>query len=120
MAAKKKGKKKEGPERTEAQVAGNKRQKLMALMNKINREAGIPALRFADDDPNPYYLRRPCGIMQLDIDMGGGAPAGGLSTVCGPDNAGKSLLLYMFFAMHQRLYSRESYIGYCIPEGGID
>ncbi len=43
-----------------------------------------------------FDLRRPCGIASLDIDTGGGLPAGGLSQVDGPDGciAADSFLRY--------------------------
>jgi intein-like protein with splicing domain/HNH endonuclease len=58
----------------------------LALMNKINKEAKHTVITTADKAHNPYFLRRPSGIMQLDIDTGGGLPAGGLSYLTGPDN----------------------------------
>lgn len=97
-----------------------KRQAIKALMNKLNREAKQEVIRVADDVASTYHLRRPCGIMQLDIDTGGGLPAGAFSTVGGPNQAGKSLLLYKYFAMHQRLYGRESAVALAISEGGLD
>lgn len=51
-----------------------------------------------------FDLRRPTGIPSLDIAIGGGFPAGGLSQIDGPDGVGKNLLLYHTFAQIQRLY----------------
>jgi RecA/RadA recombinase len=53
-------------------------------------------------------LKRPCGILPLDIDCGGGLPAGRLSIISGPDNAGKSFLLVKYLTMHQKLYGASS------------
>jgi len=58
--------------------------------------------------------------MQIDIDTGGGLPAGGLSYISGPDNAGKTMLLFYYFAKHQQLYGQDSVIAYAPTEGSID
>jgi RecA/RadA recombinase len=81
-------------------------------MDKINKGAKYRKMAHSKEVPNPFFLRRPSGIMQLDIDTGGGFPAGGLSYISGPDSAGKTWLLYNLFAMHQRLYGEEASICY--------
>lgn len=93
----------------QAPDAGNKR-RLAALVKKINDEAGYLAIAPADETPTPYLLRRPSGIMQLDLDTGGGIPAGGLVKLTGPENAGKTYLMYLYMAMHQRIYGDRSRI----------
>lgn len=66
--------------------SSERKQMVKALINKINREAKSVVVRIAEEAPSTYYLRRPCGVMQLDIDTGGGLPAGAFSTIAGPDN----------------------------------
>lgn len=73
----------------------------------------------ADQAPNPYLLRRPTGIMELDIDLGGGFPAGGCSIISGPDNAGKTYLMFKAMAMQQRLYGHECRLAFAQAEGGF-
>jgi RecA/RadA recombinase len=97
----------------------SKRADLVALMGQLNEMYGN-VIAFADDVPNTYHLRRPSGIMQLDIDTGGGLPAGGMSYVSGPDQAGKTYLIMLYIAMHQRLYGDDSMIAYAHVEGGFD
>jgi RecA/RadA recombinase len=97
-----------------------KAQKARALMHKMNRQANAPVMCIAEDVPSTYHLRRPSGIMQLDIDTGGGLPAGSFVTVAGPDNAGKSTLLYKYFGMHQRLFGRDSTIAAAFSECQLD
>lgn len=97
-----------------------KKQALRALMNKVNNKAKHTVMAFADDVQNPYFLRRPSGIIQLDIDTGGGIPAGGLSMISGPDNAGKTYVMFKYMAMHQRLYGNDSIIGYAPTEMAPD
>lgn len=95
-------------------VQGNR--EFEAAMNKDGRKRVVSA----DEAPNLYELRRPTGIMSLDIDIGGGFPAGGLSIISGPDNAGKTWLVLRVMAMHQRLYGPSSNLAYTIAEGGFD
>lgn len=105
-------------------TAAQQQARLAALMNKVNLRIcgkdGPPILIPADEASSNSYLRRPTGIMQLDVDLGGGFPAQSLVTIGGPPQAGKSTLLYHTFAQHQRLYGGESYIAMATPEGGID
>lgn len=77
-------------------------------------------LAHANDAPNTYALRRPSGVMQLDIDTGGGIPSGGISMLSGEDNAGKTHLLFKYMAMHQRLYGDDSCIGMACIEQSFD
>lgn len=85
---------------------------------QMNTERRVVAM--ADEAPNVYELRRPTGIMQLDIDIGGGFPAGGLAIVSGPDNAGKTWMILRTMAMHQRLYGQKSCMAFAIAEGAFD
>jgi RecA/RadA recombinase len=97
-----------------------KKKMVLAVMNKINRSAKKQVIRFAEDAPNTFFLRRPTGIMQLDIDLAGGFPAGGFSTISGPDGTAKTTLLYMIFGMQQRLFGKECAIAFASPESAID
>lgn len=104
----------------EAMTVAERKKKLLAIKNKANKDAKRNILVFAEEAPNPYFLRRPTGIMQLDVDLGGGFPAGGVSYISGPDNAGKTWLLYKTFAMHQRIYGPNACIAYAPVEGACD
>lgn len=117
---KKEKEKAEPREATKQFTPAQKKQALRALMNKANAKAKHTVMAFADDVQNPYFLRRPSGILQLDIDTGGGIPAGGLSMISGPDNAGKTFIMFKYFAMHQRLYGNASIIGYAPTEMAPD
>lgn len=83
---------------------------LEARLNKSAQVKGARVLKPIDEAPNTYFLRRPSGIMQLDIDTGGGIPAGGLTYISGPQGGGKSFLFYKYCAMNQRLYGKSSVI----------
>lgn len=101
--------------------AARKRMLIRGLMNQLNdNKEGKKIIAFASDVPNLYALRRPSGHMQLDIDTGGGLPAGGICYIGGPDNVGKTYLMYLYMAMHQRLYGDNSCIGIACAEGAPD
>jgi RecA/RadA recombinase len=94
-----------------------------ALQTKLNRSPEVKGARVMvdiDDAPNTYFLRRPCGIMPLDIHTGGGLPAGGLTYLSGPDGAGKTFLLYKYLAMNQRLYGERSCVALAVSESAPD
>lgn len=91
-----------------------------AHADKVNKAFKGEIVVAAEDAHGKSFLRRPCGIMQLDIDTGGGLPAGSLNTISGPNNAGKSTLLYYYFAEHQRLYGEDSYCALVLSEGNVD
>ena len=91
---------------------------LDAIANDFNEEGHLAVVR-ADQAPNPYIKRRPTGIMELDIDLGGGWPAGGTSFVSGPDNSGKTWLMFQTMAMQQRIYQERSILAMAVTEGGF-
>jgi RecA/RadA recombinase len=91
--------------------------KRRTLIDQINKKfKGWRAIDDVGNVPNPFQLRRPSGIMQLDIDTGGGLPAGGICYLSGPDGAGKTWLLYNYFAMHQKIYGNKASILYAPVE----
>lgn len=97
--------------------------KVAALEAKLNRSAevkGASVCASIDTSPNTYFLRRPSGIPSLDIDTGGGLPAGGLTYLSGPDGAGKTFLLYKYVAMCQRLYGTKACIALGVSEAAPD
>lgn len=97
--------------------------KMAGLEAKLNRKPNVKgASVMADIDmaPNTYFLRRPSGIMPLDIDTGGGLPAGGLTYLSGPDGTGKTFLLNKYVAMNQRLYGEKSAVAIGISEAASD
>lgn len=81
--------------------------KVQLAINKINRDAKHTVVARADQVPYLYHLRRPSGIMQLDLDTGGGLPAGSVCCLSGPDGVGKSDFLYRYLAWQQRIFGEE-------------
>lgn len=93
---------------------------LEARLNKKPETKGGRVMADIDMSANTYFLRRPSGIISLDIHTGGGLPAGGLTYLSGPDGAGKTFLLYKYFAMAQKLYGNSSCIALGCTEAAPD
>jgi RecA/RadA recombinase len=93
-----------------------KDERLRAFANSFNT-ADYNYVVTARDAPNVQFLRRPTGIIELDIDLGGGFPAGGSCFISGPDNSGKTWLVLRTMAMQQRIYGHACRLGYALAEG---
>lgn len=107
-------------EPVKAASSGNPSKHIEALVKKINDRYGYSAIVHANEAVNAYDLRRPSGVMQLDIDLGGGIPAGGVVKLTGPENSGKTHLMYMYLAMHQRIYGHKSAVAIGVTEWSPD
>lgn len=104
-----------------AHTQAEKKKMLQALVNQANKKAkGRKVMATADEVPNTFLLRRPSGLMQLDIDLGGGLPSGAISYISGPDNGGKTMLLWKIFAMQQRIFGNNCILGYAPTESAPD
>ena len=73
-----------------------------------------------EDLSTPYFIRRPTGVIALDIALAGGFPAGGASMISGPYSTGKSYLMWRTFAMGQRIYGGKFIGGLVHVEGAMD
>ena len=82
---------------------------LDALQAKLGGDGVV--LQRGEEIEGRFDLRRPSGIVQLDIACGGGLPAGGLSQIDGLDGIGKNLLLNHYLAKQQRIYKDEANLG---------
>lgn len=100
-------------------TAAEKKKLLAQKAAAINKSFKKTVVATADKVKNPYFLRHPTGIMELDIDLAGGFPPG-VSCISGPDGVGKSHLLYRTMAMHQRIYGEKSAIALAAVEAPID
>lgn len=82
----------------------------MERMNAERRFQGHAQIKAASDMKTPYSLRRPSGILSLDIALGGGCHAGAFIEVQGIRSAGKTYLTYRFAAMVQEIYGEDAKI----------
>ena len=99
------------------------REKAEGLIKKFNTNPhwkGIAQVRMAGSVSVPYHLRRPTGVMSLDLGLGGGWAAGGLSQVYGPGSAGKTHLTFRTAAEVQRNYGDDALIAIACSEIRVD
>lgn len=82
-------------------------ERLRAVVAAINADAGRPVVRVGSDASSSYLLRRPTGIISLDLGLAGGFPAAAPVVLTGPDGAGKDYLLWRTCAEVQRIYGDE-------------
>lgn len=118
-AAAKKGKPKSGKglpatkkARDEAVVPEVSRKKrLEDLITSCNAKhadgRGAPVIMRASDANCSYLLRRPTGVIDLDIALGGGFPASAVSIIVGPEGVGKDHLLWKTCGKTQEIYGDE-------------
>lgn len=122
MAAKKKDEKEERPpvpKEWTGLTAAAKKKLIAQKVAAINKSFKKTVIATADKVANPYFLRHPTGIMDLDIDLAGGLPPG-VTMISGPDGVGKSHLLYRTMAMHQRIFGESAAIALAAVEAPID
>lgn len=93
---------------------------ITALVNKINKNAKKKVIGHADELFNRYLIRRPSGIMHLDVQLRGGLPTAGLSVLAGPEGSGKTFLMYQFMKMNQRIFGDNSAIAIAPVEHPFD
>jgi recombination protein RecA len=94
---------------------------IAALMQSVNKQyKGGAIIRQGSDITNVFMLRRPSGIISLDLRIGGGAPAGGLTQIIGKYSAGKSTLANLIMAEVQRNYGNDFAGAACMTEQRYD
>lgn len=81
-----------------------KKARLSAVTAKLNKGFGRTVIQQAGDMSCSYLLRRPTGILSLDIALGGGIPASAPVVIVGPDGAGKDYMLWRIAAETQKIY----------------
>lgn len=130
MAAKKKSEKKKAPavkgllkdvgkkpEKEAAKKAAPKKKAatpatdiISQVMAKVNAAHGATVVRRASEASTSHVLRRPTGIPDVDVGLGGGWPAGSMCVVGGPDGAGKDFIINCTIAQVQKNYGPEARI----------
>ncbi len=141
MAAKKKIKKKApavrgtvkkaAPKATEPAALGAKKKKaskkaepadniIDQVIAKVNTAHGATVIRRASEAATSHMLRRPTGIPDVDIALGGGWPAGALVVVGGPDGAGKDYMINKSISRVQRNYGNDAKVAILSTEFPYD
>lgn len=124
---KKKVAKKSGSTRTSVSSAPKKASKsgdaIDAWMDKMAKDRkwkGKVQIRRASDVATPYIVRRPTGLLSLDLALGGGIHAGGVCEIQSEEGAGKTFLAYMTAGQIQRTYGEDTKILIACSEGVPD
>jgi RecA/RadA recombinase len=98
-----------------------KAEKLAHLKNSVNSQyKGRVIVQSGDEFSNVFLLRRPTGITSLDVAIGGGFPAGGLSQIIGSDGVGKDYLVNRTLSNHQAIYGEDATIALAMTELSYD
>jgi recombination protein RecA len=99
----------------------SRRDEIEALMQSVNKQfKGGAIIRQGSDIANVFMLRRPTSVTCLDIAIGGGIPAGGLTQIIGKYSAGKSYLSNLIMAEAQRNYGEDFAGAACMTEQRYD
>lgn len=91
---------------------------LVARVNKALKGKAI--VRKASDRTYQYNIRRPFGILSLDLAVGGGLPAGSICQIYGPEGVGKNYLMNCLIRECQKHYGAAAAIAYTSFEYGYD
>jgi RecA/RadA recombinase len=75
-----------------------------ATVSKMPKFKGLAQISFADELNTPYYLRRPTGVLGLDVALAGGFHAGGSAQIHGGESVGKTHLAFRTAGMVQKHY----------------
>lgn len=112
-------KKKLKPENTtEEQISSTtptNREVLGKLIEGINKSFKSNIISFGDEYDAAFLLRRPTGILSLDIAIQGGLPRG-ITEIAGETNVGKTQLSVEICKQIQKNYGPESCIALCMVE----
>jgi RecA/RadA recombinase len=95
--------------------------RLAVLKQNINGLfKGRTLLQSGDEFSNVFILRRPTGITSLDVAIGGGLPAGGLTQIIGLDGAGKDYITNRTIANLQATYGERTAVLCAMTELAYD
>lgn len=95
----------------------------VAFINKRVNEGQAEkrkVIRLASEAANPFLLRRPTGLAGVDIECGGGFPAGGITQLDGPDGCGKDALAGQAVYTCQTIYGKDARVAWCCLEHPLD
>ncbi len=99
----------------------DRREQIAMLTQQVNSQfKGGVVISEGKDIANVFVLRRPTGITTLDLGIGGGLPAGGLTQVIGRYSSGKSYLCNKIMATAQQNYGDDFAGSACMTEQRYD
>ena len=123
-ATKKAAPKKTAPKKTtkkKKEKELSKSDRLAILQQDINAKfKGRVAIQTGQEFSNVFILRRPSGITSLDLAIGGGFPAGGMSQIVGADSVGKDYIVNRVIAYLQSTYGEEASVALAMTEMSYD
>lgn len=109
------------PQQKAKQEPFDRKKEIEGLISSINKNfKGEAVVRQGSEITNVFMLRRPTGVTNLDLAIGGGVPAGGLTQIIGRFSAGKSYLVNRIFAEAQKNYGEEFAGSACMTEQRYD
>lgn len=91
------------------------KERLKTVMAEINKKVGKGAVALAEEYDGSFLLRRPTGILSLDLALKGGFPKG-IIEIIGEPNIGKTALVTQVAKTIQNIYGNETCIGICAIE----
>ena len=91
------------------------RQIIEGVIEKINKTFKSNIISFADEYDAGFLLRRPTGIISLDIAIQGGFPRG-IIEIAGENNVGKTQLSVEVCKQLQKNYGEDACIALCMVE----
>ncbi len=100
-------KRKTAQEAVRVPTAAERRATLDGIISKAQEEHGAGCVARAENTFASYSLRRPTGLISLDLALAGGWPAAAPSVLVGPDGVGKDYLLWRTAAEVQRIYGAD-------------
>jgi len=99
----------------------SREERLEILQQNVNASfKGRVLLQRGDEISNVFVLRRPTGITSLDIGIGGGMPAGGMTQIIGFDGAGKDYIVNRTIANLQTTYGNRAAVCFAMTELAYD
>ena len=99
----------------------SKGERLEILQQDINSKfKGRVAIQTGQEFSNVFILRRPTGVTSLDLAIGGGFPAGGMSQIVGADSVGKDYLVNRAVAYLQSTYGEDASVALAMTEMSYD
>lgn len=104
-----------------AKEDSSRSEKLDILQQNVNAGfKGRVLLQRGDEISNVFILRRPTGITSLDLGIGGGMPAGGMTQIIGFDGAGKDYIVNRTIANLQQTYGERTAVCFAMTELAYD